>query len=691
MKNVLITKMRQLFFVLIVFSFQLVHAQDASVQNDETPSEADIAPAEIVGDESRGVQTDTINSETIIELEELENRQASSFVQLLDSIPNVSLVNGSMPQGAALNIRGLGSSAGVYGYDSKVNFVIDGVASGAEEIYRNSGLLSLEPELFRQVKVSRGPSGGFKYSSGAMGATVETYIKDATDFLTEGDTFSFRQKFSFETNGNSILTSSILALAPKEGLDILLFYGLRESGDRTNGAGEKINYSGFELPGYATKVNYNVNDQSKLTFSFSEITIPERNVPYNVYSLSTAFGLVDRDTIDKTGYVEYSLNPLTTDLVDFDTKLSFKSENIDIRNGYYDSLNGNQLTETLAFTFTNRSYFETEGLFSHLLQTTVEFKERERSSIGSDGLNRGSAPGGTDRSFAFILSDDVEMFKAFTFNPQLRYENQTITSKGNNFYSRWRDTVADGTNYNYSALIGGTGVKYKFSDVFSISGSLFYNENFPEIDQIGKSLIFLSEKGVTHEVAIAYDNSEVLDSGDNELKCRLSLFHTKIYDSKENHSSSTNTISTTKVYLKGLEFELSYLNPNFYLDFNTGIVRGTEVESGNSSFFNNAPPTKFQLTLGRYFIDRQLNLMVEKKHVMAQDRTNTTVTGGATSPSDPYTTMSISSIYKPTSFGFKGFEFRLSVENLADTEYRAYLTDRLATGRNFKLSIAKTF
>ena len=62
-----------------------------------------------LGESLRGVQTDTANSETVITQEEIEARQASTMVELLDTVPNAQLINGALPQGAGLSIRGLGA------------------------------------------------------------------------------------------------------------------------------------------------------------------------------------------------------------------------------------------------------------------------------------------------------------------------------------------------------------------------------------------------------------------------------------------------------------------------------------------------------------------------------------------------------------------------------------------------------
>ena len=690
MKKVLITKMRYLFIVFIVFSFQWVQAQDSSVQSEETPAEADVVAAEIVADESRGVQTDTPNAETVIELEEIENRQASSFIELMDSIPNVSLVNGAMPQGASLNIRGLGSEAGSYGVDGRIAMVIDGVPSGTEGVYRNNGLFALEPELFREVKVERGPSEGFKYSSGAIAGTVSTEVKDASDFLEDGDHFSFRQKLSYETNGSGKLTTSILSWAPIENFDLLLFYGKREVGNRNSGGGSVIEYSEFEMPSYVAKANYYFSPESKVTLAYINSKVPEKDVEFDAFgNFGSMFGYADRLTEDETSYIEYKYNPIANDMIDARLQLSHKKESINFSNysiPQYESLfSAPNLTETISLQLGNQSSFYHSDWISHSLAIGAEVRKLERESPSDllGGQNLAGAPGGTDDSFSIYVVDEVLFGEDFTLKPQLRFEHQKLTSQGNLAEDTWppiEPTIPDGTTHSSHAWTGGFSTNYKVKDTLSVFGNLYYNENMPILNHFRQTFFKTIEKAVVREVGIAYDNSNVLESDENEIKAKLTFFEKDIYEARGNRGNYES------IYLKGLEFELSYIHANFYLDFNMGIVHGTINDTDD--YYNEAPPTSFQLTLGKYFMDRQLNIMVEPRHVMEQSRTSGT---SATAPSDPWTTIKISSIYKPQKNFFKGYEFRASIENVADAEYQPYLTTRPGLGRNIKLSIAKTF
>ena len=89
-----------------------VSALPLMAQDTTSELDGEYIGAVTLGESRRGVQTDVAASETVITQDEIEARQASTVAELLSTIPNVSLLNGSTPQGASVSIRGLGSQAG---------------------------------------------------------------------------------------------------------------------------------------------------------------------------------------------------------------------------------------------------------------------------------------------------------------------------------------------------------------------------------------------------------------------------------------------------------------------------------------------------------------------------------------------------------------------------------------------------
>ncbi len=679
---------------IMVAALAAMAAQPLSAQELDSGFEGELIGTVTIGESRRGVRTDTASSITTVEQEELDERQATTLGELVDTVPSVSLVNGNTPQGAAISIRGLGAQSGVYGTDGKVAIVVDGVTGGAEEVYRSGSALSMEPELFKQVTVQRGPAQSFQYSSGAMGGTLELVTKDGRDFLEDGDTFSYRQKLSYESNGDGVLATSIFAWAPDDRFDVLAFAGYRDKGDMVDGDGNTLEATAFEKPSAMLKANYHLSDGSTLTFSSMYDEIPQTDVPYNVFLPSWSDILVDRYIKQATTYAAYRYNPVGNDLINLEARLSFRKEAERITTSEAtdsDIYNTDHDTRTVALRVENESLFST-GTVSHTLNAGVELSKRTRSTeelAGTyAGFNARSAPGGTDESISVYIADRMEFGNRFTLTPQLRFEKQKLTSEGNDYaYSSRGTTVAalpDGTSYETQALTGALSARYELSEGFAAFGTAAYNENLPFIDDLRDAdRMASSEKGETYELGLSYD-SVGLFSGDDRMRFKLTGFKTHIWD-------GFSYSGIDEVDLEGIELEASYVHSAFYADLNASRIRGTI--NGTGDYFNYVPADSVQLTLGKRFLDDQLDLAIEAKHAFAQNRTSDTNPDyyPGTVASDDYTLFNLTAAYVPNSGSFRDVEFRASVENLTDETYRAYLSTRNGAGRTFKFSIAKTF
>ncbi|MEP4194810.1 MAG: Plug domain-containing protein [Aliishimia sp.] len=121
----------------------------------------------VLGESKRDVETTSAISKTTIDETEIQDRQAGTVAELIDSVPGVTLVNGSTAQGSGINIRGFGANS-TFGTDQKVLIQIDGATKGSEELYRIGTQLYTDPYLYREVEVLRGTIGSFEYGSGVF-------------------------------------------------------------------------------------------------------------------------------------------------------------------------------------------------------------------------------------------------------------------------------------------------------------------------------------------------------------------------------------------------------------------------------------------------------------------------------------------------------------------------------------------
>lgn len=643
----------------------------------------------VLGESKRKVQTDTATAVTNIDQDEIDDRQPGTVAELIDSVPGVTLVNGSTPQGSGINIRGFGANS-TYGTDQKVAVVIDGATVGAEEIYRVGTQLFTDPFLYRNAQVIRGTVGSFEYGSGIIGGVVKLETKDASDFTDGAIGFAGSQTLQFSSNGTGITSSTNLAWKASDQFEALLNYTWRDQDFQKDGAGNTIGGSAFNLPSYLIKARYAFGESlnHSLTFSYSDTQTDETDVPYDTFETSGGmFGNVDRTVNSRTAALSYAFNP-ASDLVDLNVILSYADQEIfqsyvagtstcdDPSNpcffpggfpaGGFATTNADHRYETTKLTFKNTSLFQT-GVVEHNLRSGLELIRKER-------LDADSAPGGVDNRFAVFAVDEMRIGSAWTVTPALRYERSKIDGS----------TAPNNASYSNNALMGGLSLRYAFDNGVALFGSAAYTENLPIIDDLDNAVYMSqSEKSRTFEIGMSYDRVDVFQSGDN-FSIKGNLYKTALWDITSFTVAGTRTTPVDRIENEGLELEASYaMASGFYLDLNANIVRGNEYAPGGGTVaWRGLPADALQLTLGQKFgdaLDVSWEMAAEKRFDDA---------GGSVSGSVIH---NLRATYKPQQGVLRGSELRFGVENLFDKEYTPRLSTRPAPGRNFKITLAKRF
>ncbi|WP_255731433.1 TonB-dependent receptor domain-containing protein [Phaeobacter sp. B1627] len=623
----------------------------------------------VLGNNKRDVQTDTATPETVINAEEIQDRQAASVAELIDSVPGVTLVNAGTPTGAGINIRGFGAD-GTYGSNQKVQILLDGASMGSEELYRIGTQLYTDPSLFREVSVIRGTVGSFEYGSGIVGGVVKLETIDAAD-LTDGEIgLSGRQTFEHYGNGNTRVSSTILGWQPTEQLEFLLNYTYREQDNYKDGDGNEIGNTGYELPSYLVKGKYSFGeaaDQS-LTFSYSHTTSEEKDVPYDAFQALWFFGNVDRYIETTTSSLEYAYNPIGNDLIDLTATLSYADQYIEqeeVVNTNDELLNADHRYETTKLTVKNTSLFQTFGV-GHSLRTGVEVIRKER-------LDADSAPGGTDKRFALFAIDEIDFGNGLSLTPALRYEIQDLKASSDGTY------VTAGESFSNSEVMGGISARYAFENGFAIFGSLAYTTGMPILDDFDyatyETLMAQSEKAVTYELGASYDKVGLF-SDDDQLKAKVNYWTTRLWD----YTSGTNYQTIDRIETEGLEIEASYSHGSgAYVDMNANLSSGewTYVDTSVADY-ERMPANSMGLTVGKNFND---TLDLSWEAVLTKDI-------GTTSG---YAVHNVRATYAIETGFLKEAEVRLGIENLFDAQYTPHLATRAAAGRNVKLSLAAAF
>ena len=619
-----------------------------------------------LGESKRDVQTDTATPVTVVDQEEIEDRQAGTIAELIDSVPGVSLVNGSTPIGSGINIRGFGAN-GTYGTDQKVAIQVDGASVGSEELYRIGSQLFTDPYLYKSVEVIRGTVGSFEYGSGIIGGVVRLETIDASD-LTDGETgLAFRQTLGGATNMDGFNSSSTLAIQPTENLELLANYSWREQHNQEDGGDNVIENSEFELPSYLLKARYTVGDHS-LRASYTNSETSERDKPYDSFGTTGgSFGNVDRDTKSETVSLAYNFNPVSNDFVNLDAIYSYASQEIDQECvvgsgpfGCFATVDADHRYETTKFTVKNTAYIETGALVQNL-RTGIDFIQKDR-------LDASSAPGGEDNRIALFAGDQIEFLDGWTFAPAIRFETSEIEG-----------TLDDGStaSYDNDALMGGASLRYQFESGIALFGSYAYTESLPILDDLENEIYMTQpEIGKTYEFGASYDRIGVFGQ-DDTLSMKANYYHT---DQEDNTSYS----GVDSIELQGLELEGSYARRDgYYVDVNANIVDAEQTRTDNSvTDWTNAPANTVRLTLGKR-LSRLADLSSEFVAADEADRNGTATPG--------FVTANLRATITPQEGVLKGTSFRFGLENLFDHTYTPLLSTRPAAGRNIKFTVAKAF
>ncbi|MEM1035627.1 MAG: TonB-dependent receptor [Pseudomonadota bacterium] len=689
----------------------------AFAQEDASGEDGEFLGTITLGQSKREVQTSTPTAVTVIKQEEIDDRQAATIAEIIDSVPGVTLLNGNTPSGSGVNIRGFGANR-IYGTDQKVAILVDGATTGAEEIYRISNQLFTDPYLYKEVEVIRGTIGSFEYASGVVGGVVRLETKDASDF-TDGEVgLGGAITGGVGLNGDQYNGSATLAWQPTDRLEFLANYSYREQTNQDDGNGNEIGNSTFELPSFLLKGKVAITDEQSLMLSYTNTESADRDVPYDTFITETDFfGNVDRDIKTETASLIYEFSPIDNDLIDLYAALTYSDQQIDqtylpFTNGFgmpspfspvfvtardgFGVVNADLKFETTKFTLKNTSFIET-GAIEHELRYGFEYIDRDRQDASA-------APGGQDERFALFLIDVIDFGNGLTFTPALRYETQTISGE----YTSWvndatLDTQVDG-EFDDAALMGGASLRYQFDNGLAFFGSYSQTSSLPIIDDLprrsspggaaptdsqleARNRIFVAEQAETFEVGASYDRVGLFTDSD-VLALKVNYYDTTLDD-------MTSYAGVESVETQGLEIEGSLaFEGGLYFDMNANFTDGEETlyafNGGTTSDFRGVAQDTLRLTVGKRFSP---GLDVSAEILRAED-TDIVNFAGSNPPSevgDSYTILNLRATFSPDTGLLEGTTIRVGLENATDEAYVPNLSTRFQPGANAKLTVTKAF
>ncbi|MEM7068013.1 MAG: TonB-dependent receptor [Pseudomonadota bacterium] len=665
----------------------------------------------VVGAGQEKVATDVPQSVTVLNQEDIDDAAPTTVGELFDEIPGVTTSGSERVLGESFNIRGIGAGED-QSDEGRFIITIDDVLKNYQQ-YRMGGLFT-DPELYNKVEALRGPAASTLYGAGALAGVIRFETKDASDILKDGETAAVRIRTAWESNREEVTTSTALAWRPNENAEFFVYGTFREGRDYETGNGTVIDADFEAFSGIAKGTfHFGEDNEQALRISYQRWQTEAENQQYAQTVDSATFGRVDREVTDEQFLVSYENPVLGNDLLDFKAQVSYTDTVNQERNAtvfFFGPGPGVQFFPDAdfryrdwQFRFENTSYFSGDN-WEHYLTTGIQYSNLERSLALRD---TGAQPEGTDEKIGIFAQSEIIFNDRLTITPGMRVDFRTLDPDQSaiaGFLANGTAGVGDISETAYSPKIIG---HYKLDDIWSVFASYAHTERFATLDEVfdyrtgqfpGNNLT--KEKSDNFEVGFSYDNVDILSEGD-EFQLKTTFYHNTINDyivrspfasTRGNMGlpgPGTAFVNFDEVERYGVEVEFAYDADHWFMNGGASLIRGDDLlmfNGGGTRVVDTIAADEVFLKIGAKIPEHDLKYGWNSRFVDNQDG----VAGGR--PSTPgFATHGIFVSWIPEDNEFEGIEFRASVENLFDKQYKEFLSNDPAPGRTFKVSLVKRF
>jgi len=150
--------------------------------------------------------------------------------------------------------------------ESLLSVTIDGARQN-KSAFHHTGNVLLDPELLKQVEISKGLAPA-DAGAGALAGSIAYETKDASDLLDAGDNFGGRLRLSTDSNANS-REGSLTIYGIEGGFEYVLSHTRRTSDDYKDGDGNTVTGTRADLTDYVGKFAYESLEGHRFEFAAS--------------------------------------------------------------------------------------------------------------------------------------------------------------------------------------------------------------------------------------------------------------------------------------------------------------------------------------------------------------------------------------------------------------------------------------
>lgn len=680
----------------------------------------------VLGAGQEKVAIDTPQAVTVIDQEDIDQKQATTTGEILKQTPGVQVIGSDRAFGEAFNIRGIGATENSADA-ARIVVTVDGAPKFNEQ-YRMGSFFS-DPELYKRVEVLRGPASSTLYGSGALGGVINFQTKDASDFIGEGNRGAVRLKGGYESNGDGSLASLIWAHRFSDSFEVLAQGNWRRADDFEKANGVDLAGSAFSAYSGLLKGTWRLDDEQIVRASYQRWDSDADDQPYTQTSTTNpnaGFGTTDRHVIDQTYVLSYENPASDNPWLDLNVALTY-SDTANMQSGNPSApplpSNGNTAIlndtdygyKTVQLKADNTFDYIGEGFENFL---TVGFQASHQDRVAdrpSGGARLTAHPEGQEDKLGLFAQNEFIWDERLTLIAGARADFHSMDPS---------DSIPGAARKDGEAFSPKLAALYKFNDNFNVFGSIAHTERFPTLDELfsmsvappvlrGLSLDLKKESSNNYEIGFGVTRDNLFGL-DNTVSLKTTGFYNDITDGIRINPFAIGPtapyyVNVTDINIYGVEVEAAYESEYLFGrlaythlegDYPKGWVgRNAANTIAPGTTLDTIPQDKLILTLGGRMPDYGLTLGATATFAFKPDYFtpiapvpfNPASQATGDGPSGSWQRLDLFATWKPTEGRLAGWEGQFAVQNVFNEDYRENLLNDRSKGRNFKLTLTKQF
>ncbi|MEK6202812.1 MAG: TonB-dependent receptor [Psychrobacter sp.] len=513
--------------------------------------------------------------------------QASHLNDFLDVVPGVS-VGGTSSVNQRIRVRGLD--------DTNLKVTIDGARQEGALFY-HMGDITIDPDLLKQAEVAVG-NNSVTLGNDALGGAVAFETVDAADLLKPNQKIGAKVNLGYGSNNDELLTSATVYGAPTENIDLLAYYGKRDTSSGKDGSGREL-FEDSESESILLKAGANITDDHRIGASFSR-TEKDGIFPFRPDFPSLSDEPIPQKISRDTYTLDHTYNPVNQ-LVDVDTNIYHTETQILRDSDNVGNFDFDAQVKTTGGKIQNTSVIDSniiEGIKgTHKLIAGVEHYKKE-----SEMVRDGTAAGSDEATNTSVYLEDQWQMGKLSLTPGVRYDRYESP-----------EFVSGGKTYDN--VVGALAASYEIAPRTQVFASYTQLFNGPDLSQTvfnddGAGTYanndLKAEEGSNAEVGIA-TTLRGLTIADDALQLSGKYFVTDIENyqqfirtgdragryglncdtgargSSGNLQDCQGTINSDEDYeIKGVELAANYTTRNFGMGLSYSRARSEGDETGDS-------------------------------------------------------------------------------------------------------------